>query len=114
MPPAGWPPTGRRPRTGPASPRRARPSGRRRRPGWLEPSNWPEPWATTADTGPPRAQLGRGFGEGLPSENDLPHSTFLFTLKFPMRFSASTTGLEGRDFHLLDVRYPQVYRTQPG
>jgi hypothetical protein len=27
-------------------------------------------------------------------ETDLPHSTFLFTLKFPMRFSASTAGTE--------------------
>jgi hypothetical protein len=55
-----------------------------------------------------------GMAGTLGPQRHLPHSTFLFTLKFPMRFSASTTGLVGRDFHLLDVRYPQVYRTQPG
>ena len=42
----------------------------------------------------------------------MPQETFLFTLKSPMRFSVSSHGLR-RTFHLLDVRYPQVYRTQP-
>ena len=42
----------------------------------------------------------------------MPQETFLFTLKYPMRFSVSSNGLR-RTFHLLDVRYPQVYRTQP-
>jgi len=42
----------------------------------------------------------------------MPQPTFLFTLKSPMRFSVSSRGLR-QTFHLLDVRYPQVYRTQP-
>ena len=42
----------------------------------------------------------------------MPQATFLFTLKSPMRFSVSNHGLR-QTFHLLDVRYPQVYRTQP-
>ena len=42
----------------------------------------------------------------------MPQETFLFTLKYPMRFSVSSNGLR-HAFHLLDVRYPQVYRTQP-
>jgi hypothetical protein len=43
----------------------------------------------------------------------LPQPTFLFSLKSPMRFSASTPR-HRQGFYLLDVRYPQVYRTQPG
>ena len=48
----------------------------------------------------------------MPCGKEMPQETFLFTLKYPMRFSLSSHGLR-RTFHLLDVRYPQVYRTQP-
>ncbi len=48
----------------------------------------------------------------MPCGKEMPQETFLFTLKSPMRFSVSSNGLR-RTFHLLDVRYPQVYRTQP-
>ena len=48
----------------------------------------------------------------MPCGKEMPQETFLFTLKCPMRFSVSSHGLR-RTFHLLDVRYPQVYRTQP-
>ncbi len=48
----------------------------------------------------------------MPCGKEMPQETFLFTLKSPMRFSVSSHGLR-RTFHLLDVRYPQVYRTQP-
>src|SRR6266851_1211963 len=47
-----------------------------------------------------------------PCGKEMPKETFLFTLKYPMRFSVSSHGSR-RTFHLLDVRYPQVYRTQP-
>src|SRR5215472_11519815 len=43
----------------------------------------------------------------------LPQPTFLFSLKSPMRFSASTPR-HRQGFYLLDVRYPQVHGTQPG